>query len=140
MKKEEFDKLSPDQKFTIINSYQTLLQSAVNYRMGLLPFVAGISATLLVVATFNNELIPLDNTIRFVLSILFVIIPMSLLFYNLDLKEGAKKNVERMNELLGTNFKPKLNLQNKVTAYLPDFIIYILLIISFVVVYKIWCF
>ena len=82
MKKEEFEKLSIEHKLFIVNKHQDLLGVAITNRMQLLPIIAGLSATLLVVATFNDQLIPLDNGVRIVLSFLLIVIPISLLFYN----------------------------------------------------------
>lgn len=136
MKREEFEKLSTEHKFMIVDKHQDLLIDAVNNRQQLLPIIAGLSATLLVVATFNDKLIPLDNTVRIILSVLLIIIPVSLFLYNIDLKTAQKNNKEYLNSLLGSK-EVKNDFKNKIIAYAPDAIIYILFGISIIIIYKV---
>lgn len=141
MKKEDFDKLSVEHKLTIIETHQNLLTSSIYSRMGLLPLMAGLAATLLVIATFNDKLIPLDNTIRFLTSVLLIIIPFSLYLYNDDLKTSQKKNKSYIDNLLGTeNKKMENTFIGKLTCYTPDAVIYILAIVVLIIIKKIWCF
>lgn len=139
MQKEEFEKMTVENKFSVINAHQNLLTNAISNRMQLLPIIAGLSATLLVIASFNDKLIPLNNMVKIVLSILLVIIPLSLFFYNIDLKRAQIKNKEYIDNLLGTEEKQiKSGFLNKIIAYAPDFIIYILSIVSIIIIFEIW--
>lgn len=141
MEKEQFQKLPIEYKLPIINMHQNLLKDAIYNRMALLPMTAGLSATLLVVATFNDKLIPLDNFVRFIISVLLLIIPFSLYFYNFDLKKAQRKNKEYLDHLLDTsNKKIESTLNDKIAGYAPDFIIYIMGIVSIAIIFKIWDF
>jgi hypothetical protein len=139
MNKEEFKKLSIDHQLVYLNKFQDLLANAITNRMQLLPIIAGLSATLLVVATFNDKLIPLDNIIRVILSILLLIIPISLFSYNIDLKSAQTKNKKYIDSLLGTeDIAVPSSCKDKIIGYAPDFIIYALAIIVVVIIIKIW--
>jgi len=136
MKKEQFQKLTIEQQFSIITYYLNIIKDATYIRMGLLPTISGLFATFLVLATFNEKLIPLDNTIRIILSILILLTPLSLYVYNHDLKKSGQKGKEFLENLLG-KIEVESTLKDKIIAYLPDILIYILIIISFVIIYKI---
>ena len=140
MEKEQFRSLTPDQQFSIINLYLTMVKDAIYARMGLLPFISALFATFLTIATFNEKIIPLDNTIRFIISVLILFIPCSLYVYNSDLKKSEQKSRKFLEDLLG-KIEVDSTFRDKVSVYLPDILIYIFTAISLVTVYKIWsCF
>ena len=136
MEKEQFDKLPVEQKFLIINMYLNIVKDATYIRMGLLPTISGLFTTFLVIATFNEKLIPLDNTVRVILSILIAFIPLSLYIYNFDLKKSGQKGEEYLEKLIGkANNTPTV--KDKIIGHLPDVLIYIFTIISLIIIYKI---
>jgi len=138
MDQKDFEKLSVDHKWIIISTHQNLLTNSIFDRMRLLPMIAGLAATLLVIATFNNQLIPLDNTVKIVLSMLLILIPISLFLYNSDLKTSQSKNKEEIERLLGTKPKTKNTIFDKIIAWSPDMIIYIVFLVSLILIFKIW--
>jgi hypothetical protein len=138
MKKEIFDTLTTDQKFSVISLYQTLHSNAVSSRMSLLPLIAGLTISLLVVATFNNNLFPLDDTIRFIISLLLVIAPISLYFYNKDLVTAQEETLKTINLLLVLEKQEVKGVRNLITRWLPDVLIFILFCISLTLISKIW--
>ncbi len=93
MEKEQFKSLTSDQQFSVINLYLNMVKDAIYARMGLLPFISALFATFLTIATFNEKIIALDDSIRFILSILIIFIPFSLYIYNSDLKKSVQKEV-----------------------------------------------
>lgn len=127
MKKENFDKLSTDHKWIIVHEYTDLLRSAVSNRMALLPNVAILSVGLLVVATFNqNILANLSYPIVVVLSLLLIIIPLSLYLYNEDQKTLANKSKAELERLNGPIPEGQDGVRGWLTARMPDICIYIL--------------
>lgn len=140
MEKEQFEKLTPDQKLPIISMYLNMMRQAISSRVGLLPVIAGLFATFLSIATFNEKLIPLDNVIRTILTILILLIPFTLWVYNVSLKKYEHSSKEKLESLLG-KIDIKSTTGDKVEAYMPDILICVFSVISLIVIYKIWsCF
>ena len=139
MNKENFDKLSVDHKWTVVKTYLDLIQSTTSHRMGLLPLMSGLAATLLIVATFNEKLIPLDNAVRGIISILLLLIPFSLYFYNEDLKTAQKKAKEQLDILNPKSSDPDVGgIKGCIARWFPDISIYIFGILVIFLVVKIW--
>ncbi len=104
-----------------------------------MPLIAGLSATLLVVATFNEKLIPLDNIIRAVISTFLLLIPFSLYFYNEDLKTAQKDAKKELDALNSKKSDPKVSgIKGYITNWAPDIGIYVLGILVLVLIAKIW--
>lgn len=136
MDKEQFEKLTPDQKFPIINMYLDMMRQAISSRAGLIPVIAGLFATFLSIATFNEKLILLDNTVRIILTLLIILIPFSLWVHNASLKKYERKSREMLERWLD-KIDVKSTTRDKIEAYLPDILIYIFFIISLIISYKI---
>ena len=136
MEKEQFEKLTPEQQHKVLDTYLNIVKTATYTRMGLLPSISGLFTTFLVIATFSEKLIPLDNTVRVLLCILIILTPLSLWAYNFDLKRAGRKGKAFVENLIGKIEVEQTKL-DKVLAYLPDILIYILTIVSVVVIYKI---
>lgn len=101
--------------------FHQLGYDSVFERYKLLPQISALSATLLVVATFNEKLLPLTSCVRVLLIILLALIPISLTGYLWELKrteEHSSKNIKR----LGDGQKTTQQSQNLFTAYLPWFV------------------
>lgn len=137
MEKEQFEKLTPEQKLPIINMYLDMMRQAISSRSGLVPVIAGLFATFLSIATFNEKIIPLDNVIRTILVILIILIPLSLWVYNAGLKKYESKSREMLERWLG-KIDVKSTTKDKIEAYLPDILIYIFFAISLIISYKIF--
>lgn len=102
--------------------FHQLLRNSVFERYKLLPQISALSATLLIVATFNEKLLPLTNYVRVLLIILLALIPISLIGYLWELERAEKhsfKNIKRLGDGLETIQQG----QNSFTAYLPRFVI-----------------
>ena len=122
-----------------MKTHLDLFHSAVSDRMRLLPLVAGLSATLLVVATFNEKLVPLDNIIRLVISVLLLLIPFSLYFYNEDLKTTQRNTKAEIDNLSAKKSDPEADgIKGNIAKWLPDIAIYLLGILVIVLIVKIW--
>ena len=142
MKKEEFDTLSVDHKLEYIKIMQELATDSIRRRMEILPSASALSSMLLIVATFGDKVIPYNTLVKFLLSILLAVIPISLFFYNLDLKTAVKKNVSYVDSLLGTDTKKEIvdkqGCISKFISYFPDVVIYVLAIIIAILIYSMW--
>jgi len=88
--------------------YSELLNWSVRQKFNTLSVISALAATLLVVATFNGELIELNNVVRILLSILLFLIPVSLwaLMYELYKAEmGAMEGMKKSMEEIGREFE-----------------------------------
>jgi len=139
MNKEQFDSLPIEHKRHVVKTYVDLVYDAVSHRMQMLPAISALAATLLVVATFNDKLISLNNLVRFLISILLLIIPISLFAYNYDLKKSQIKNQQYLERLFNEDLTPQnITIPDKVTTLLPDILVWILAVVIFFLVFIIW--
>ncbi|OGH69299.1 MAG: hypothetical protein A2754_00505 [Candidatus Magasanikbacteria bacterium RIFCSPHIGHO2_01_FULL_47_8] len=136
--KEKFDSLSDSQKMAYIQTHLDLFQSVISARMGILPAFSAIAGGLLVIATFNPALVPLNVTVKVLITILLLIIPVSLFFYNYDLKNSQTRILKSFKNV-GIEFevKPESKL-NQVSRVIPDIGIVIFAIIILILVVIIW--
>lgn len=75
-----------------------LFKEAALTRFRILPEISSISAALLVVATFNKDLLPLTVDVKLAISVLLIFIPLSLFMYLSEANAAAIKAAQRMNE------------------------------------------
>ena len=71
-----------------------ILFTAIRERFKVLPTISALAAMLLVVVTFNPELIPVTAFVKVILAILLLIIPISLFGYLWELKNAEDKAVK----------------------------------------------
>lgn len=96
--------------------HKEILFTAIRERFQVLPTISALAATLLVVATFNPELILVTTFVKVILAILLLIIPFSLFGYLWELKKAEDKAIkwfERFGEL------DKRSHFETILAYLP---------------------
>ena len=117
--------------------HSELLNWSVRQKFNTLSVVSALAATLLVVATFNSELIELNNVVRILLSVLLLLIPVSLwaLIYELYKAEtGAIEGMKKSIEEIGGKFeKPKESVRGFIpwiiNGFLTGAIIFIIILI-----------
>ena len=136
MEKEEFEKLAPEQQFSVIIFYLNMMKDAIYTRMSLLPSICALFATFLTVATFDRKMLPLDGTLRIILCILIFFIPLSLYIYNSDLKKSEQISRKSIDNWLGKT-EVDSTFQDKIHSYFPDILIFVFIVISLVIIYKI---
>ena len=76
----------------------SLYRESVSSRFGILPVISTLAAALLVIATFNQELVPLNFFVRAMLTVLLLLVPTSLFFYLYAINElgnSAQKALEK---------------------------------------------
>jgi len=126
--------LKPEDRKDITKFYLGLLHTSIHARMGMLPSISALCATLLVLATFNNGLLPLNNIVKMLLSVLLVIIPIALFFYNSQLKKEQNSYIKTLGESVAST------LNDKIVGYFPDFVIYLISTVIAIVIYLIWAY
>jgi len=109
-----------------------ILFTAIRERFKVLPTISALAATLLVVATFNSELIPITDFVKIILAILLSIIPVSLFGYLWELKKAEDKAVKWFEQYGKLD---KRSYFEYILAYLPwiVFCIFSLIIVSIIV-------
>ncbi len=120
-----------------IKIYSELLNWSVRGKFNILSTVSALAATLLIVATFNVDLIQLNDVVRFLLSFILLLIPISLwsLIYELyEAEKGAIKGMKSSMELIGKEFKePKKSFRGflpwVINSFLSLAIIFIIILI-----------
>lgn len=139
-KQELFKSLSPDQKFNLLKSHLDMLLSFTHKRMQILPSVSALSATLLVIATFNEKLLPINPLVKFLLSLLLILIPVSLFFYNEDLKMAQRNSIKSMNDYLGEDINKTIERSffEKLSGLFPDIAIWAILFVITALLCVIW--
>jgi len=116
-----------------------LFKEAVLSKLRVLPTIAALAATLLVVATFNDNLFPLTKFVRFLLSILLLVIPVSLYFYLDENNEVANKAQTALKQETGSAFSlPHKNFWKLIQVHFSYIALAIILFFTVAVVYLIW--
>lgn len=139
-KEELFKKLSPDQKFNLLKSHLDILLSSISKRMQVLPSISALAATLLIVATFNEKLLPINLVVKFLLSLLLILIPVSLFFYNEDLKRAQRNSIKLINDYFGEDLDKEIKKDylDKVAGLFPDIAIWIITLVIIGLLIMIW--
>lgn len=97
-KKAHFDSSPKERQMEILNSVNDQLFQVLSTKMGVLPTISALSATMLVVATFNEKLLTLDTEVKAVISILILLVPISLIFY-IKIITRAENTAYKLNEI-----------------------------------------
>jgi len=113
--------------------FHQLLHDSIFERYKLLPQISALSATLLVVATFNEKLLPLTDCVRILLIVLLALIPISLIGYVWELKRAEEHSSENIKRL-GDGPETVQQKQNLFTAYLPWFVTAIISVVIIFIV------
>jgi len=127
-----------------IKGHAELFNWAIRTRFENLSTVSALAATLLVIATFNTELIALDNSVRVLLSILLLMIPGSLwgLFYETGkaADDSFKKIYSITEKNLGSEAAAKVKAVKKSSfrGYIPFIVYSAFTIIFLAIIWLIW--
>ncbi len=116
--------------------YHELLNTAVWERYKLLPQVSALAATLLVVATFNESILPLTNCVRFLIAAFLLLIPISIIGYLAALHQAEKHAQKNINNI--SNGRPTEQMKRGLfSAHLPWVIAGILTVLTAQVIFLI---
>lgn len=142
MEKEEFEKLPINHQLDYVKILLDSLGMSIRSRMEILPSASALAAMLLIVATFGDKIISFNAIVKVLLSLLLLIIPMALFFYNSDLKMAQKRNIDYLDKLLGNNLNKDISEEktklSKFIGFFPDIVIYLLALIIVVFIWLIW--
>lgn len=141
------DKKPQDFDFEFLKIQLDSLYNSVRSRLAIVPQIAALSATVLVIATFNNDLLEVNSAFKVVLSILLILIPLSLFFYLIEVHfaiANGIKHIERetkasLRELLKKDKSKIQNFYNLIIEYYPYFATFILFLIICYIILELWC-
>ena len=132
------DKLERDEKKMILDDHISYLQQLLLAKSGVLPVISSVSAAILVIATFNN-LVPINAHLKICIAILLIIIPISLLFYLIEMSLAIKNTKDGIEKVVGKLPLRKENWSEKiknVIFYTMPFIL--ATIISVIILYFVY--
>jgi hypothetical protein len=122
---EVFNKLPEDKQFILLRGQLDILFYSITQRMQILPSISALAAMLLIVATFNTALLPITNCVVFLLSLLLLLVPISLLIYNYDLKKTQHNTKRIIEDYLGQDIEKEMKIpfSDKIIGIFPDTVI-----------------
>src|SRR3989344_8903758 len=93
--------LSPEKQAELetLKIHFAFLNSLLTQRTAIVPTIASLSAMILVVATFNEKLLPLTEDIKIALVILLALIPISILFSIFEIHSAIETATEAINKI-----------------------------------------
>jgi hypothetical protein len=137
-KKALFDLYPKEKKEEILNSITDQHFQVISSKMGVLPAISAISATMLVVATFNGNLLPLDTEIKVLISILILLVPLSLILYLAIIIRAENAAYNLYESYLGKK-AVKGRWSDRFFHSLPVSFAVVILVVMLLIVIKIWC-
>lgn len=137
-------------KLKRLDVQMSYLQQAVFQKANIALLIASLSAAILIIATFGNNLLSFDTVyFKSAITILLLLIPISLIIFLFEIVDGingASKNIE---EIVGIDMKTELKeieknyscikkIRNKVCILFPYFGISLLLLVIVYIIIEIW--
>ncbi len=133
---EAFKKLPQELRHSILKEFRELITDNIADRMKTLPTIGSLLATLLIVATFNQQLLPLNTEVKILISVVMLLIPISLFFYLINLIRAEENGFRYMSAYMGKsdiseNLAAKTTIYSKIVAKTPmAFTVVIFLLIN----------
>ncbi len=129
----------PEDRLRIANAVNDQLFQITASKLATLPIISAIAAALLVVASFNENLLPLNIIVRLLISLLMLIVPVSLLFYVAYISRIEKLGIRLMTKVykapLVVDGSKKLD---KITHNLPWIVSWTLFIVVLTILCVMW--
>jgi hypothetical protein len=110
----------------------------------LLPNISALSAMLLIIATFNKELVPLNFSVKILLSILLILIPLGLWSTYIDLTKTVEKSLKQLEKIIKENLGKDISEEIKkirrqtVLGFMPFCIVTIFSFVVLLIICLIW--
>lgn len=120
-----------------IELYGTALTNVLNHRYNALTVVSGLASTLLVVATFNDHLIPLTNLVRVILSVLLLLIPVSIGGLIIATRKDMKQLTARLDSIVHIDTS-KSDCTSRFLGYLPELVVGVISVCVILIISLIW--
>lgn len=126
-----------------LNTHLEALRSFLIAKSNVVPIIASLSATILVVATFNGQLLKITPYFKIALSALLLLIPLSLFAYLAEFNLAIEKTKKMVEELVGckdllSNQTLKNKVFNTIIYWFPFFGNAVLLIVVIYIILAIW--
>lgn len=126
--RKQYEGASNADQLRLANYVNDQITNLTSAELGSLPVISAVAATLLIVATFNPKLVPLNFTVRILLSILMLIVPIALFFYLHNVGKAKRRGLRLM--YIYTQRKFQMKGFDKISYSVP----WILMALLFVVV------
>lgn len=91
------------------DNYAELLNYSVREKWRTLPTISALAATLLIVATFNKELLPITPLVKSLISVLLLIIPLGLWGLYSDLTTSTKSSLKNIENIVKDVFEKDIS-------------------------------
>lgn len=140
--REQFKKLSPDERMKILSPQLDIYVTATTKKSEVFPVISTVAAALVIVATLNQSLVPLTLVeTKAILSIFLLLIPVTLHYYVIIMEKTAQNAIKIIqsyqtkgiyDELGQTTFLQQLS------SDFPKIIIYIFYGIVFLILFRVW--
>ncbi|MEI7463356.1 MAG: hypothetical protein WCK03_03075 [Candidatus Taylorbacteria bacterium] len=139
--KDNFAKLSPNDKYQLIKPQLDFFTSAVSRKSEILPTLATLASALIVLATLNKDLVTLSfMDVRVILSIFLILIPVTLHYYIKLMEKVATRASSIIASYQGKDpFRNiKISLVDQLSSDFPIIIVYIFYGVIFYILFKMW--
>ena len=130
--KEQFENFSESLKYSVRGIWK------------LLPSISALSAMLLIVATFNHELIPINLSVKLLLSIFLALIPLGIWGAFIDLAKAVDSSLKGITKVVkegtGKDIDDQIKKAKKLTilGILPLVVVSIFSLAILVMIFLIW--
>ena len=117
--------LTPEQqeKLAKLTIHLTSLREFLGAKAAVATVISSVSAAILIVATFNPDLLPITTGLKIGITLLLTLIPISLLFYFLEILSAISKTHKAIKSIIGDVELPKdywlESFYNKFISYFP---------------------
>lgn len=141
---DEFDQKNENErkyKVEMIRLYSNIAQYFIRARYNLILTVATLTAAILIISTFDREILPLTCGTKFLLIALLFIILLCVFFYTLYLWRSPKTVQNTFDKILGVstkNLKSDEKCFDKFIAIMPYALSILLCIFLLIIIYLIW--
>ena len=138
---ETFKNTSDEQTQTLerIKAQFQLASIAISNKENAVITTTAIAAALLIVGTFNENLFPLTNFVKILVTILLFIIPTSLFTYLLSSDRTVNKALKNIEVIMGKEL-PKKNIGlDYYFSYYPYIIATVITLVVLCIMYLMWC-
>jgi hypothetical protein len=141
-RRSNFAALPPERKMAIVQPQMDLFIAAVTRKFEILPVIATLAATLIIVATLNPVLVPLTVTeTKLILSLFLLLIPVTIHFYIWNNEKTALNALGVIESYQSEGLFDELGratLTGQVATDFPKIITYIFYGVSVLIVFRIW--
>ena len=141
-RRKEFIRLSSEDKKKLVQPQLDIFMSATTRKFEILPVMATLAATLIVVATLNSNLVPLNILeSKGILSLFLILIPITLHFYIKNNEKTASNAIAIIesyqlenifNELKRTTFLRQLSTD------FPAIVVYLFYAVITLIIFRVW--